>query len=194
VVSRTEQKEQTRQDILASAMRLLRERGIGGTSVADVMKGAGLTVGGFYAHFASKEDLVGAALRAAMQEMRGILFSLEGGEPGREAIDPVLQRYLSRAHRDQPAERSCPLPAVVGEAAQAGAPVRDAIAEELQRFADEVGARLPGTPAERRARGLATIALMLGGLGLARAVRGTALSDELLKACREYARSALRGF
>lgn len=188
---RAEQKQRTRQDILASATRLLRARGIGGASVAEVMKGAGLTVGGFYAHFESKEALVGASLRQAMRQMWSTVLAAAGELRGPEAVAFVARRYLSRAHRDHPAE-GCPLPAVVAEVAQAGEPVRAALADELRDYADALGERCGGEPRERERRALALIALMYGGLSLARALRGTSLSDDILKACREFAREAVQ--
>jgi TetR/AcrR family transcriptional repressor of nem operon len=189
--ARTEQKERTRQDIMASAIRLLREKGISGASVAEVMKGAGLTVGGFYAHFDSKEALVGASVRQSMREMWSQLLASAGEAKGAEALNFVVRRYLSRSHRDNPAQ-GCPLPAVVGEAAQAGEPVREAIADEVAAYADALGERLGGERSARRHRGLAILALMYGGLSLARAMRGTPLSDDILKACRDFAREAFR--
>ena len=185
---KSEQKERTRRDILASASRLLRERGIGGASVAEVMKGAGLTVGGFYAHFASKDELVDASLRQSMRQMWGQLLPTVGVARGAEAVAAVVRRYLSRTHRDHPAE-GCPLPAVVGDVAQQASPiVRDALADELGRNADTLGALLHGE--HRRQHALALVALMYGGLGLARALAGTPLSDEILVACRDFARQA----
>ena len=184
---RSDQKERTRGDILASASRLLRERGIGGASVAEVMKGAGLTVGGFYAHFASKDELVDASLRHAMRQMWDQLLPTVGSARGAEAVAAIVRRYLSRSHRDHPAE-GCPLPAVVGDAAQASPMIRDALADELGRHADTLGALLHGE--RRRHQALALVALMYGGLGLARALAGTPLSDEILEACRAFARQA----
>ena len=184
---RSDQKERTRGDILASASRLLRERGIGGASVAEVMKGAGLTVGGFYAHFASKDELVDATLRHSMRQMWDQLLPTVGSARGAEAVAAIMRRYLSRSHRDHPAE-GCPLPAVVGDAAQASPMIRDALADELGRHADTLAALLHGE--RRRHKALALVALMYGGLGLARALAGTPLSDEILEACRAFARQA----
>jgi TetR/AcrR family transcriptional repressor of nem operon len=189
VTIRTEQKERTRRDILASASRLLRERGIGGASVAEVMKGAGLTVGGFYAHFTSKDDLVDASLRHAMREMWGQLLDTVGPARGVEAVSAIVRRYLSRSHRDHPAE-GCPLPAAVGDLAHASQAVRDVLADELGRNAETLGELLHGE--RRRHKALALVALMYGGLGLARALAGTSLSDEILVACRDLARQAFR--
>ena len=190
---REERKGRTRQDILDSAMRLLRERGISGASVAEVMKGAGLTVGGFYAHFDTKEEMVGAALRQAMRDRWSQLLSVIQSS-GAEALEVVLRRYLSRKHRDNPAE-GCPLPAVVGEAAHshASAQARDALAAEFEAWAKGLAELLPGDKPLRRQRAVGVIALLFGGLSLARALKGTSLSDEILEACRALGRAALRG-
>ncbi|HYI02534.1 TetR/AcrR family transcriptional regulator [Hyalangium sp.] len=189
---RDEQKERTRQDILDSAIRLLRGRGISGASVSEVMKGAGLTVGGFYAHFDSKEALVGVCLRQALRERWSQLLTVVQSS-GSEALEVLLRRYLSRRHRDNPAE-GCPLPAVVGEAAHAYASpqARDALAEELGAWAEGLGT-LPGGKGLRRQQALGVIALLFGGLSLARALKGTSLSDEILEACRALGRAAMRG-
>ncbi len=184
--ARTEQKERTREDILASAIRLLREKGIDGSSVAEVMRGAGLTVGGFYAHFESKEALFETSLRTSIRQLWGQLWSDAGDARGTAVVSFLVRRYLSRAHRDHPAE-GCPLPSVVGEAPQAGPHVREILAEELILNAEQLGERIGGE--RSRGHALAIIALMFGGLSLARALRGTPLSDEILEACRDFARS-----
>src|ERR1700733_2403132 len=97
---KAEQKERTQASILESASRLLREKGISGARVADVMRGAGLTVGGFYAHFKSKEALVDDALRRTAREMRAQLFALLDEKPPGDRLEVVVKRYLSGAHRD----------------------------------------------------------------------------------------------
>src|ERR1700722_228420 len=98
--AKTEQKERTHEAILTSADRLLREKGISGASVSDVMKGAGLTVGGFYAHFGSKDDLIDEALRRTGARIREILFARLEEKPENDRAEVVLKRYLSAAHRD----------------------------------------------------------------------------------------------
>jgi TetR/AcrR family transcriptional repressor of nem operon len=172
----------------------LRKRGISGASVADVMKGAGLTVGGFYAHFASKEALIDAALRRTAQTMRGRLFARLDDKPPADRPEIVLKRYLSAAHRDD-AHDGCALPAVVGEVGtspSAGAH-RDALRDQIDAFAAELESHLPQQPAaSRRHLALGLVALMYGGLALARALRGTDLSDEVLRACRALGRLAAR--
>ena len=185
-------KERSHATILESAARLLRERGISGARVADVMKGAGLTVGGFYAHFGSKEELVDEVLRRAAAEMRGRLFARLDVKPPADRAEVVLKRYLSPAHRDDVGQ-GCPLPAVVGEIGTTAAEHRDALAEQVDAFASELAVHLPasrGIPGRYVALGL--VALMYGGLSLSRALRGTELSDEVLKACRALGRTAAR--
>jgi TetR/AcrR family transcriptional repressor of nem operon len=189
---KAEQKQRTHATILESAARLLRERGISGASVGDVMKGAGLTVGGFYAHFASKEAMIDAALRLTARAMRGRLFVRLDEKPAADRGEIVLKRYLSAAHRDELRD-GCPLPAVVGEVSTTAPEHRGALGEQIDAFASELEAHLPHHPAvSRRHLALGMVALMYGGLSLARALRGTELSDEVLRACRALGRLATR--
>jgi TetR/AcrR family transcriptional repressor of nem operon len=192
--AKEEQKERSHGTILASAARLLRERGISGARVADVMKGAGLTVGGFYAHFGSKEELMDEVLRRAAREMRARLFSRLDEKPAEDRGEVVLKRYLSPAHRDD-METGCPLPAVVGEVGTTASEHRQVLEEQIDAMASELAVHLPpsqgGVPKRYVALGL--VALMYGGLSISRALRGTELSDEVLKACRALGRMAARG-
>jgi TetR/AcrR family transcriptional regulator, transcriptional repressor for nem operon len=191
MTTKIEQKERSHEAILRSAVRLLLEKGIAGARVADVMEGAGLTVGGFYAHFASKEELVDEALRRTGAELRDELFARLEDKPANARAEIVLKRYLSAAHRDAES-LGCPFPAVVGEVGTRAPEHRDVLAEQVEAF----GARLEDDLSEvapRRLMAIALIALMYGGLSLARAVRGTALSDEVLRACRMLGIAAARG-
>jgi TetR/AcrR family transcriptional repressor of nem operon len=184
---KAEQKERTRGTIIGSACKLLRERGIGGARVADVMSGAGLTVGGFYAHFASKEALVDEALRRTARAMRDRLFDRIEDKPLHARAEVVLKRYLSAAHRDD-AANGCPLPAVVGEVSTTTPEHRDVLAEQISELADQLAAQIPKGDS-KRAFALGMIALMYGGISLARAVKGTELSDEILRSCRAFGRT-----
>jgi TetR/AcrR family transcriptional repressor of nem operon len=191
--AKAEQKERSHETILDSAARLVRERGIAGARVAEVMKGAGLTVGGFYAHFGSKEELVDEALRRTGNELRDRLFSRLEEKPEADRAEVVLKRYLSAAHRDEQT-MGCPLPAVVGEIGTTAPEHRAALAEQVVSLCEGLEEHLPkgrGTP--RRALALGLVALMYGGLSLARALRGTDLSDEVIRACRALGAAAARG-
>jgi TetR/AcrR family transcriptional repressor of nem operon len=183
-------KEETRELILASASQLLRERGIAGANVVDVMKGAGLTVGGFYAHFASKKELVDETLRGAIRETRAKLRSGLDGKSPVERVETVLGRYLTAAHRDDP-KGGCPLPAVASEIATTERVYAKTLASELPSWTETPpGFEPKGISARAAALGL--MALMVGGLTLSRALRGTPLSDEMLASSRKFGRAALR--
>jgi len=184
MTGKAEQKELSHQTILRSAAHLLRERGISGARVADVMKGAGLTVGGFYAHFASKAELIDEALRRTSSEMRGVLFSRLDEKPPADRVEVILKRYLSPAHRDSSVE-GCPLPAVVGEVGTTAPEHHEVLHEQIEAMATGIADELPASRrVARHQLALGLVALMYGGLSIARALRGTELSDEMLKACR----------
>lgn len=191
--AKLEQKEKSHETILESAARLLRERGISGARVADVMKGAGLTVGGFYAHFPSKEALVDEALRRTGAALRDGLFARIEEKPAEDRAEVVLKRYLSAAHRDAQT-LGCPLPAVVGEVGTTAAEHRAVLAEEVAALSTRLEEYLPrNRGGSRRALAIGLVALMYGGLSLARALRGTELSDEVIRACRTLGVAAARG-
>jgi TetR/AcrR family transcriptional repressor of nem operon len=190
--SKAEQKEKSHARILESASRLLRARGIAGAGVAEVMKGASLTVGGFYAHFASKEALIDAALARTAAAMRERLFARIEEKPEAARAEIILKRYLSAAHRDD-IESGCALPAVVGEVGTTASAHCETLGEQVEALASGIEALLPASGAiPRRHVALGLVALMVGGLSLSRALRGTPLSDEVLKASRALGALAAR--
>ena len=191
--AKTEQKEQSHETILESAARLVRERGIAGAGVAQVMKGAGLTVGGFYAHFVSKEALIDEALRRTGMRMRERLFDKIDDKPKSDRAEVLLKRYLSVGNRDQ-TTLGCPLPAVVGEIGSTAPEHAFVLSEQVGALAKEMEKHLPEETSELTPKHLALglVALMYGGLSLARAVRGAPLSDEMLKACRAVGKLVVR--
>lgn len=180
---KVERKRRSRAAILGSAGRLLRERGIRASSVQDVMQGAGLTVGGFYGHFDSKEELFTETLASESSRLWNALLESAQGDSPRERGVNVIARYLSRGHRDAPID-GCLLPSVVAEVAQAGEPYRSALERELAGFARSFASLLGGGP-EARDEALSAIALMFGALSLSRAVAGTPLGDELLRVAKK---------
>lgn len=195
--AKLERKELSHETILQSAASLLRKQGISGARVAEVMKGAGLTVGGFYAHFASKTELIDEVLRRTAAEMREKLFARLDEKPREARAEVILKRYLSPQHREL-STAGCPLPAVVGEVGTTAPEHREVLAEVLEALAAGIAAELPpvhspGRSPGRRQRVLGLVALMYGGLSLSRALRGTELSDELLKACRALGVLLARG-
>ncbi|MFO0618594.1 MAG: TetR/AcrR family transcriptional regulator [Polyangiaceae bacterium] len=176
-------KARTHENILDSAARLVRERGISGAKVAEVMEGAGLTVGGFYAHFASKEALVDEALRRTSAKLRVHLFKGIEEKPKEDRAIVLLKRYLSVAHRDEYVH-GCPMPAVLGEVGTTKPEHAEVVAEQLEALGAELAPHLPDAGLPRRQLALGLAAMMVGALSIARATKGTSLSEDVLKASR----------
>ncbi|HEX2242451.1 MAG TPA: TetR/AcrR family transcriptional regulator [Gammaproteobacteria bacterium] len=178
-VSRAEA-AQNRERIIEVAARLFRERGFEGIGVAELMNFAGLTHGGFYGHFASKEDLMAQACARALEGSLDALHQVaERG--GGNALSAVASAYLSPAHRDRPGE-GCALAALGAEAARHGSPVRGVFTQGVRSLADRLTRLVPGkSKRAKRERALAIFASMVGALVLARAVDDTELSEEVLQ-------------
>ncbi len=182
---RDARKAKTREDIINSAAALVRKEGIAGASVDRVMQGAGKTVGGFYAHFSTKQHMVAEAIRRAISEnVDKLTLGYEEASP-EERYDIVVRRYLSREHRDL-GHHGCPLPSVLSEIEGAdeiaGAAFTEALAGLVDRFAPMFEDRDDLTAHQRA---LGTAATMIGSLALARATKGSPLSDEILQAGRK---------
>ncbi|RYF28539.1 MAG: TetR/AcrR family transcriptional regulator [Comamonadaceae bacterium] len=176
-----EQMAENRERILDTAAQLFRERGFDGIGVADLMKGAGLTHGGFYGHFSSKEDLMAQACARALEQSRAQWQSLV--DETTENPRAMLERaYLCTPHRDTPG-RGCLMAALGADAARQGPGVRSAVTQGLHAMVDLLSSVMPGrTKAARRQKALADYASLVGALVLARAVDDAALSDEILQA------------
>ncbi|WPB56957.1 TetR/AcrR family transcriptional regulator [Xylophilus sp. GOD-11R] len=181
-----EQMALNRERILDAAAEAFRERGFDGIGVADLMDRAGLTHGGFYGHFASKEELMAAAAQRAAAQ----IDQRWGAMPGSVEPAPAARRaeiagqYLSSRHRDARGQ-GCVVAALGGDAARQAEPVRRAFGEGIRAAAGRLEAISPGkTAAARRARALGDYATMVGAMVLARAVDDDALSDEILAAAR----------
>lgn len=173
--------------IVTEASRLFRARGFDGVGVAEIMQAAGLTHGGFYGHFASKDALAAEACAQAFAETAAFLPEGEGDVSDLLAY---LDGYLSARHRDRPAT-GCAMAAYGTEVPRQEAPLRAAFADGVEGFAAAIEARLPGgaskpAKAARRARALAILSAMIGGLTLARATAKAdpALSAEILAGVR----------
>jgi TetR/AcrR family transcriptional repressor of nem operon len=176
-------------ELVTVASRLFRERGVGSVSVPDVMSEIGLTRGGFYKHFESKEALVSAAVEAAFGEHIGRLEGMSDDS----ARDPAQTRAafadfcLSPAHRDDPAH-GCPssLATAMGYAEHEGAP-RAAFTEGMRALLRELADKADADETDARAqqeRILADLSTIVGGLLLSRATAGDPISDAILAAAR----------
>ncbi|QIY68865.1 TetR/AcrR family transcriptional regulator [Streptomyces sp. RLB1-33] len=194
-----EDKARNRQNILEAAGRMFRSEGIDAVGIAELMKEAGLTHGGFYNHFASKNDLAvevcGASFAASLG---GLARTIEDGPgQGGSPLERVVAGYLSTAHRDAP-DGGCPSASLVTDAGRHSEAVQSAYAEgvegyltgfaaEFLREAEEKGHDFD--PGEARHRAIRLLSEMVGALMLARAVRHVEpeLSDEILQTGRSHA-------
>ena len=177
----SEQKARSRARIVEAAARLFRGRGYRDTSVDDLMADAGLTRGGFYAHFESKAALLSAALEAAFAEARCNLFEGRLASLRGEAwVRAAATRYLSPAHQERAGAGRAP-PPLGAEVARAEPEVRDTFEAEVRAVLDAMTERLDGD----RARALRLLSTWVGATLLSRAVRSPRLADAIRRAARE---------
>ena len=188
-----EQTDSNRLAITDASARLFRERGLKGVSVADLMAAAGLTHGGFYGHFESKDALAAEAVTKAFEQSSARWRKrIAGKTDPAEAMTALVDGYLSAQARNSPGT-SCPTAALVGDVARepVEAPVRAAylagVAGMLRTLAS---LQRTGDAEADRAQALVELSTMVGALVLARATAGNELSDELLAAAREHLTSA----
>jgi len=176
-----EQAAQNRDRILDTAAKLFREHGFDGIGVADLMKAAGLTHGGFYGHFDSKEDLMAQACAHALTKSVDRWELAIEKSPG-DPLSAVVQAYVSAKHRDQPG-LGCALAALGPDAYRQGPQVRKTLTAGMRSLVDILIRLLPEkSKAAKRQRALAAFSAMVGALILARAVDDAKLSNEILHA------------
>jgi TetR/AcrR family transcriptional repressor of nem operon len=174
-----EETARSRERILASAARRFREGGFEGVSVKDLMQEAGLTHGAFYAHFPSKEALMGAACKEAMAEAAR-RQQIAPGETREEALERFIRHYLRDAHVTQPGQ-GCVIPALGGEAARAGGEIQEAMAGSVAGMLERLTVLAGG-----RAEAITLMAELVGALLLARTVEPGPLRDEILATARAH--------
>lgn len=178
-----EQAKLNRERVVDTAARQFRERGFEGVGVADLMKSAGLTHGGFYAQFDSKEHLMVEACERAFEESEHRWRELLERAP-KKRLSVIASSYLSGKHRDNPGG-GCVIAALSMDAARQGPPVRAVFTEAAKRFLGLLGQVVPGrSPRSRRREALASFAAMVGAVVLARTVSAASLSEEILEAVR----------
>jgi TetR/AcrR family transcriptional regulator, transcriptional repressor for nem operon len=186
LTQRAVKKRETRERILKSADKIARREGLRAASVPRVMKGAGLTIGGFYAHFSSKTAMDVEVIGSMLGDVPGPWLSGLEDFSGLGWVQEALERYLSVTHRDQ--QDGCAYPAVLSEMVGAPDEVRQAFAESFLLRVGAFQAHVPPLAGfTARERALATLALAIGGLLFSRALRGSRMSDDMLHACRKWA-------
>ena len=176
-----EQAAQNRDRIVEAAARLFRERGFEGIGVADLMKEAGLTHGGFYGHFSSKDDLIAEASERALAESLA-LWSELADRASADPLPAVAAAYLTSEHRDNPGE-GCVLAALGADVSRHGPAARRAVTDYVRSTVDLLTKLVPGkSKAARRQKTISTYATLVGAMVMARAVNDRALSQEILDA------------
>ncbi|WP_297908233.1 TetR/AcrR family transcriptional regulator [Thiomonas sp.] len=182
-----EQAEKNRQEVIASAARLFRDRGFDGIGLSEVMQAAGLTHGGFYKNFDSKEDLVRQAAERALSRGRARWTHEVAGARG-DALASFVRGYLSPEHRDRVAD-GCAFVALGADAARRGdARLREIFEAEARGYLDLLDGILSAEPGEvTRDASIAILSTMVGGLLMARLMQDPALSARFLRAAADAA-------
>jgi TetR/AcrR family transcriptional regulator, transcriptional repressor for nem operon len=187
----SEHKERTRARVLDEAAATIRAVGPDGIGVAGLMAKVGLTHGGFYAHFKSKDDLVAQAISRMFEDSKSMfLLSTEGREPA-EGLTRFLDYYLSARHRDE-ATRGCPLPRLSGELARLPLPARERFAAGAARLTGQIAGLLEKLGIkEPELTATAVVSEAVGALAMARAVPDQERSDQILEASRTSIKARL---
>ena len=180
-----EEKAKTHQRIVELASARIREEGLDGPGVAEIMQGAGLTHGGFYKHFGSRDDLIAEAADHAFAYADRTLdhYAHDPNDPFGAWVD----WYVSEEHRDDPGAGRCPVAALVGDVRRADDRVRAGYRAVVERYIETIKAMIGDGPDSRR-QALIAASTLVGSLALSRAVDDEALSKEILSSARDALR------
>jgi TetR/AcrR family transcriptional repressor of nem operon len=182
------QKEKTHKRIVAIASKRFREKGLEGFGIAELMKEAGLTVGGFYKHFDSRDELVAEAVSSAFGDWQGRAEAAKSGGPP-VSFAKLIDDYLSEVHRRNPGT-GCAFSALAPEIARGDKRTRALTSQQVQNDLESIIELLPGKDKRTaRSRAILTFSALVGAMALARAVSDESLSREILKAVAERLKS-----
>src|SRR6266581_6254239 len=183
------QKARTHKRIVAIAAKRFREKGLAGFGIAELMKAAGLTVGGFYKHFDSRDDLVAEAVSSAFGGWkRRVDAAASGGPP--VSYEKLIDDYLSEAHRDNPGT-GCAFSALAPEIARSDKRTRALTSEQVRSDIQLIAALRPAKDKRTaRSRAILAFSALVGAMSLARAVSDVALSREILKTVAELLKNS----
>ena len=177
---------QTRQRIIKAAAAAFRKNGIAGTGLSDLMAAAGLTHGGFYRHFDSKDQIVAEACTAAVDSLVEQLAAAASGKSPRRGLKTIVENYLSAAHRDEPAD-GCPLAALGSEMARGDERTRAAATQAFLMLVGVIASQFGKTrPDVARRRALVAAATMIGALTVSRIVTDSELSAAILRQAERH--------
>jgi TetR/AcrR family transcriptional regulator, transcriptional repressor for nem operon len=178
------QKTRTHKRIVSIASKRFREKGLAGFGIAELMKEAGLTVGGFYKHFDSRDDLVTEAVSSAFGGWKRRVDAAKTGEPS-VSLAKLIDDYLSEAHRDNPGT-GCAFSALAPEIARSDKSTRAVTSEQVRNDIQLIAGLLLGKDKRTaRSKAILTFSALVGAMALARAVSDQALSREILNAVAE---------
>jgi TetR/AcrR family transcriptional repressor of nem operon len=183
------QKARTHKRIVAIASKRFREKGLAGFGIAELMKEAGLTVGGFYKHFDSRDDLVAEAVTSAFGGWKRRLDAAKSEGPP-VSYEKLIDDYLSEAHRDNPGT-GCAFSALAPEIARSDKRTRDLTSEQVRSDIQLIAALRPAkNKRTARSRAILAFSALVGAMSLARAVSDVALSREILKTVKELLKTS----
>ena len=179
------QRVQSKERILNVATRLFKKNGFTATGIDQVMAEAGLTAGGFYAHFSSKTDLLEQVIEHSFKHSLQLLIKDTEHLNGDEKVKAMIKRYISPEHRDLP-EKGCIIPALAAEIYRGTAQSDRMISHFLNKWSELFAQHLPPTwsPSEKKMRSLKLVSQAVGAVLLSRMVRNSDLSEDILNAAR----------
>jgi TetR/AcrR family transcriptional repressor of nem operon len=177
------EKAKTRKRIVDIASKRFREEGLAGIGIADLMKDAGLTVGGFYKHFSSRDALVAEAIGCALELWkRQVDAATSGGPP--VTYESLVDEYLNEAHRNHPGT-GCPVGALAGDLARSDKRTRALVSRKIRDNIELLATLIRNTnetdKGSARSQAVFTYCALVGAIGMARAVSDDQLSREILK-------------
>ena len=176
------EKAHSRERILASAATRIREAGLDGISVGELMKSVNLTHGGFYGHFESRAHLVAAALEQALADGEKA-SAAHAGQPGSMTVKSIINSYLSPAHRDHPTS-GCAIPTLAGEVGRADPEVRAIMAQQLARSFETMAEALGETGEDTEQFAVSAWSMMVGAMMISRVMADAPLGDRVLALAR----------
>src|SRR5258706_5640890 len=184
-----EEKEQHHGRIVRVAAARFREDGVGGVGVAELMQEAGLTHGGFYRHFASRDDLVAEAIACALRDGGQAVAALANLE--HDALRKLIEAYLSDKHRDDLAT-SCAVATLAADVTRCNHAARTAYTNQVSTYLEILTKLIAGESSRaRRKKAIAALSTLVGAVSLARAVNDKALSSEILDDARDELQAQL---
>ena len=177
---------ETRRRIVEAASEAFRRNGIDGTAVADLMSAAGMTHGGFYKHFDSKEQVVEESMALAAEVWRESMEASLGALSPKKCLRTAIGDFLSVEHRDD-MSCGCPFVALGSELARSSDAVRQATTDSFEKLVDAIASHIEGmTPAAAKKEALGIVTTVIGALTMARIVTDPELSESILRETRKH--------